>query len=136
MAAFEGAQMRVLHLLSLVPDASSLSNEEKTQIFTQFAPRGEPADPLITLGFWNYALFCPQALNVYAQQMVLLVHAFMRGALIDKSAFLDAAREVMRQSAQANEPRLQCLQMGSVHSLAMGPLPINPSPPVVTMRRP
>ena len=128
--------MHVLQLLSRVPDASALSNNEKTQIFTHFAPRGEPADPLITLGFWNYALFCPEALHTYAQQMVSLVHAFMRGGFPDKSAFLNATREVMRQSAQANEPQLQCLQMGSVHSLAMGPLPINPSPPVITLRRP
>ena len=140
VAPFDASKRCTLLALHRVSCASELTPDQQMFIFTHFAPREKPGDPFITLAFWDYVLFCPEECLRYADEMVRLVHCFMRRGdpavcqcgcavdRIDRDAFLDAAREAMLRAVEANRPDVFRLQMGDPCSIGWGP-PVTPFRP-------
>ena len=141
LLTLQGEKLRVLLMLFRAKGVSDISDHEKANVFSHFAPHGVHADT--TLKFWSYVMFRPNELDKYVGKMIQLAHKFMQAEecqcgcaanSLDSDAFMKAARGVMEGVVYENAPRPQLFRMGSLHSLEMGPSPVNPRPP--TLSRP
>ena len=141
LLTLQGEKLRVLLMLFRAKGISDISDHEKANVFSHVAPHGEHADT--TLKFWSYVMFRPSELDKFVAKMIQLVHKFMRAGdtelcqcgcaanNLDSDAFMEAARGVMEAVVYENAPRSQLFRMGSLHSLEMGPSPVNPRPPTL-----